>query len=116
MCRLIHGFVENRGFALSVICVANYLIDAYGKCRMGKEAIFTFKEMERFVLKPNGITLLSVLTACSRGGLAEEGLEIFNKYQINPDVKHNGCLVDMLGRSGRLEEAEEDRSGDSEQR
>ncbi|XP_010544271.1 PREDICTED: pentatricopeptide repeat-containing protein At1g09220, mitochondrial isoform X1 [Tarenaya hassleriana] len=142
-CRLIHGYVEKRGFVLSAIRVANSLIDTYAKCGciqssfkffseipegrkdmvswtsiisafamhgMGKEAIFTFKEMERFGLKPNGITLLSVLTACSHGGLAEDGLDVFNKtinkYQIKPDVKHYGCLVDMLGRSGRLEEAE----------
>ena len=66
--------------------------------------------MQKECLKPNQITFLSVLNACSHGGLVEEGLKFFtkmvNKYQISPDVKHYGCLIDMLGRAGRLDEAE----------
>ncbi|KAG2256662.1 hypothetical protein Bca52824_075956 [Brassica carinata] len=70
-----------------------------------------FKDMERLGLRPNRVTMISVLNACSHGGLAEEEfLEFFNKmvskYKITPDVKHYGCLVDMLRRKGRLEEAE----------
>lgn len=77
---------------------------------MGKQAVDSFKSMEDKCLKPNRVTFLSILSACSHGGLVEEGLEFFrkmvNECLVEPDVKHYGCLIDMLGRAGRLEEAE----------
>ncbi|CAH8357857.1 unnamed protein product [Eruca vesicaria subsp. sativa] len=87
------------------------MISSFAMHGMGKEAVNIFKDMERLGLKPNRVTMISVLNACSHGGLAEEEfLEFFNKmvskYKITPDVKHYGCLVDMLRRKGRLEEAE----------
>ncbi|CAN8294817.1 unnamed protein product [Cochlearia groenlandica] len=87
------------------------MISAFAMHGMGKEAVNMFIDMERIGLKPNRVTMISVLNACSHGGLAEEEfLEFFNKmvskYKITPDVKHYGCLVDMLRRKGRLEEAE----------
>ncbi|XP_056853855.1 pentatricopeptide repeat-containing protein At1g09220, mitochondrial-like [Raphanus sativus] len=87
------------------------MISAFSMHGMGKEAVSMFKDMERLGLKPNRVTMISVLNACSHGGLAEEEfLAFFNKmvskYKITPDVKHYGCLVDMLRRKGRLEEAE----------
>ncbi|EOA37676.1 hypothetical protein CARUB_v10012313mg [Capsella rubella] len=87
------------------------MISAFAMHGMGREAVSMFEDMERFGLKPNRVTMVSVLNACSHGGLAEEEfLEFFNKmvnkYKIMPDVKHYGCLVDMLRRKGRLEEAE----------
>jgi pentatricopeptide repeat protein len=66
--------------------------------------------MEKAGVRPNHVAFLSVLSACSHGGLVEEGLEFFGKmvndYGLVPDVKHYGCVIDMLGRAGRLEEAE----------
>ncbi|KAI3862751.1 hypothetical protein MKW98_008591 [Papaver atlanticum] len=75
-----------------------------------KEAVNHFQEMEKQGLKPNRVTFLSVMNACSHGGLIEQGREFFEKmvnvYQIIPDIKHYGCMVDMFGRVGMLEEAE----------
>lgn len=77
---------------------------------LGEAAVEKFKMMEKVGLKPNEVTFLSVLNACSHGGLVEEGLKFYekmvNEYQIAPNIKHYGCLVDMIGRIGRLEEAE----------
>ncbi|KAK9291126.1 hypothetical protein L1049_009313 [Liquidambar formosana] len=74
------------------------------------DAVENFERMEKACLKPNRVTFLSVLNACSHGGLVEEGLRFFkkmvNECQVVPDIKHYGCLIDMLGRAGRLEEAE----------
>lgn len=70
----------------------------------------SFEIMEKEGHEPNRVTFLSILSACSHGGLVEEGLEFFKKmvgeYQIEPDIMHYGSLIDMLGRAGRLEEAE----------
>ncbi|TXG66260.1 hypothetical protein EZV62_007535 [Acer yangbiense] len=86
------------------------IITGFAMHGMGKEAIENFERMERVGLKPNRVTYLSVLNACSHGGLVEEGFKFFYKMvkegQVLPDIKHYGCLVDMLGRAGRLEEAE----------
>ena len=86
------------------------LISGSAKHGMGREAVENFESMEKAGMRPNRVTFLSVLNACSHGGLIEEGLQFFNKmvndYQIMPDIKHCGCLIDVLGRAGRLEEAE----------
>ncbi|XP_022718967.1 pentatricopeptide repeat-containing protein At1g09220, mitochondrial-like [Durio zibethinus] len=86
------------------------LISSFAMHGMGKEAVESFERMEQQGWKPNRVTFVSVLNACSHGCLVEEGLKFFekmvNECQIVPDIKHYGCLVDMLGRTGRLEEAE----------
>lgn len=77
----------------------------HGQC---KEAIEFFDKMEKSNEKPNEITFLSVLSACAHGGFVQEGLETFSKMEkhgITANLKHYGCLVDLLGRAGRLVEA-----------
>ncbi|XP_054804281.1 putative pentatricopeptide repeat-containing protein At5g59200, chloroplastic [Prosopis cineraria] len=73
------------------------------------EAIGLFREMIKRRLVPNSITFVGVLNACSHGGLVELGYEIFQsmetEYRIEPQVQHYGCIVDLLARVGRLEEA-----------
>nr|XP_043627231.1 pentatricopeptide repeat-containing protein At2g41080 [Erigeron canadensis] len=86
------------------------MIAAYGFHGMGKEAIKLFDRMEKEKLEANDITFLSLLYACSHCGLKEQGIRIFdlmtNKYGLEPQLEHYTCLVDLLGRSGSLEEAE----------
>lgn len=73
-------------------------------------ALRLFRRMQSRGLKPNYITLVVILSACSHVGLVDEGLEIFEtmleKFGIRPRVEHYACVVDMLGRGGRLDEAE----------
>ncbi|WVZ14179.1 hypothetical protein V8G54_011745 [Vigna mungo] len=73
------------------------------------EAVELFREMLTQRVRPNGITFVGVLNACSHGGLVDLGCEIFQSMKrvhgIEPAVEHYGCLVDILGRVGRLEEA-----------
>ncbi|KAF5725951.1 pentatricopeptide repeat-containing protein [Tripterygium wilfordii] len=70
-----------------------------------------FKAMERDGIRPDSITFLSMLTACGRKGMVDMGRHLFdsmvNDYLIEPSREHYSCLADMLGRAGRLEEAEE---------
>ncbi|XP_031250567.1 pentatricopeptide repeat-containing protein At5g66520-like [Pistacia vera] len=72
-------------------------------------AIELFARMEKEGVVPNEVTFICVLNACSRMGLVDQGLRIFNSmseiYGIEPRVQHYGCLVDLLGRAGMLEEA-----------
>ncbi|XP_057972865.1 pentatricopeptide repeat-containing protein At3g29230-like [Malania oleifera] len=78
-----------------------------------KEALELFSAMEMRLdeVKPNKITFIGVLTACSHNGLVEEGRWFFSKmikeYKITPDIKHYGCMVDLLSRWGFLNDANE---------
>ncbi|KAL6614283.1 hypothetical protein ACP70R_036553 [Stipagrostis hirtigluma subsp. patula] len=86
------------------------IISGFAMHGLSIEAVELFAEMRRAGIRPNRITFLSVLNACSHGGLVEQGLVFFKsmvyEYKINPEVKHFGCIIDMLGRAGRLCEAE----------
>ncbi|PWA56857.1 pentatricopeptide repeat (PPR) superfamily protein [Artemisia annua] len=86
------------------------IISVFAMHGMAMEAVNCFRRMEEVGMRPNRVTYLSILSACSHGGLVEEGLVFYrkmvNESGIAPDIKHYGCLVDMLARAGRLEEAE----------
>ncbi|KAF7801579.1 pentatricopeptide repeat-containing protein [Senna tora] len=86
------------------------MICSTGQHGCAKEALQLFELMTASQIEPNQITFLGVLTACSHGGLVEEGLQYFETmkkdYGIAANVKHSACIVDLLGRAGRLEEAE----------
>ncbi|KAK0584440.1 hypothetical protein LWI29_013280 [Acer saccharum] len=73
-------------------------------------ALKYFEEMVNTGLTPRDITFTAILSACSHGGLVEKGLEIFESikidYGIQPRLEHYGCVVDLLGRAGKLAEAE----------
>lgn len=75
----------------------------------GREALELFSEMFQEGLGPDDVAHVGVLSACNHAGLVEEGLQCFNRmkyeHEIQPTVQHYGCLVDLMGRAGRLEEA-----------
>ncbi|XP_077240034.1 tetratricopeptide repeat (TPR)-like superfamily protein [Tasmannia lanceolata] len=86
------------------------LISAYGMYGHGKKALGVFREMEERGIVPDHITFIAVIFACSHAGLVEEGLACFDQmkrdYKIIPKIEHYACIVDLLSRSGQLEEAE----------
>ncbi|KAF7136002.1 hypothetical protein RHSIM_Rhsim08G0067000 [Rhododendron simsii] len=75
------------------------------------KALTLFSEMKQAGFKPDDITFIGVLSACNHGGLVEEGRRYFDSmrkmYRIEPKLEHYGCLIDILGRAGLLDEAEE---------
>ncbi|CAN6472453.1 unnamed protein product [Victoria cruziana] len=88
----------------------NAMISAYAQNGCGKAALGLFDEMLELGIYPNSVTLLSLLSACSHAGMADEGYEIFNSmsktYGILPRREHYACMVDVLGRVGKLDDAE----------
>ncbi|CAD5188863.1 unnamed protein product [Musa acuminata subsp. malaccensis] len=88
----------------------NVMIKAFATHGRIKDSLKLFDLMIRKGLKLNGVTFLSVLFACSHGGLVEEGRQIFNSMEkdfgIQPRIQHYGCLIDLLCRNGQLEEAQ----------
>lgn len=85
------------------------IIAGYGKHGHGKIALSLFDKMVKSGIKPNEVTFTSVLHGCSHAGLVDEGLKLFNfvrqNYQENLRIDHYTCIVDLLGRDSRLEEA-----------
>lgn len=87
------------------------LIDGYGKNGMAEEALEMFRRMEEEddSVVPNEVTFLAVLSACGHAGLVGEGKEILasmeRDYSLKPNVEHYACMVDLLGRAGKLQEA-----------
>lgn len=85
------------------------LISGYAKHGYGNKAVSLYKKMESTGFKPNYVTFLSLLFACSHAGLTDAGCECFNnmvsKYNIKPRSEHYSCMVDLFARKGMLEEA-----------
>ncbi|XP_028756531.1 pentatricopeptide repeat-containing protein At5g66520-like [Neltuma alba] len=87
------------------------MISSYAYHGKGQHALEVHSQMLKSKLTPNEVTLLSLLTACSHLGLVLEGKMLFNRmihyHHLKPSIQHYGCLVDLLGRAGFLEEAKE---------
>ena len=88
----------------------NVMISGYGMHGDVESAIELFEQMEESDdVEPTGPTFLALLSACTHAGLVEQGKSLFLKmqeYNVKPSLKHYSCLVDLLSRSGNLEEAE----------
>ncbi|WMV21243.1 hypothetical protein MTR67_014628 [Solanum verrucosum] len=87
----------------------NSMIVGYALNGKSIEAIKIFQRMKHEGVKPTSITFSGVLNACSHGGLVDIGFDIFEsmetEYGIERRIEHYGCMVDLLGRIGRLQEA-----------
>ncbi|CAL5198853.1 unnamed protein product [Lathyrus oleraceus] len=92
----------------SVVPYTSMIVGA-AKYGLGALSLRLFQEMIDRRIKPNDITFVGVLHACSHSGLIDKGLELFNsmneKHGVMPDARHYTCAVDMLGRVGRMDEA-----------
>lgn len=87
------------------------MIASYAHHGKGKEALRVYKSMIKEGIQPDSVTFITILSACSHNGLIEEAFYYFNSmikdYEIEPNYRHYACMVDILSRGGRLEEAEE---------
>ncbi|GKC32227.1 pentatricopeptide repeat-containing protein [Tanacetum coccineum] len=84
------------------------VISSYASHGEGKETIRLFELMRNEGIVPNEVTFVAVLSACSHAGLINEGCNYFmlmkDVYDMKPKVEHYTCMVDLLGRAGRLNE------------
>ncbi|GAB4835389.1 hypothetical protein Ancab_000299 [Ancistrocladus abbreviatus] len=91
----------------NVVCFTS-IISGCALHGQGREAIQVFELMRTEGIPPNEVTFVGVLTACSHAGLVDEGFQFFELMKevcnIKPGVEHFTCMVDLLGRAGRLHE------------
>ncbi|PWA66202.1 Pentatricopeptide repeat-containing protein [Artemisia annua] len=139
MGECIHSYILTNGIGLDV-SLATALVDMYAACGYvdkakvvfdsmdernlqtwtimisglaenghGEEAISLLNEMGGFGLVPDAMLFSSILSACSHLGLVEKGQKYFDQmvkiYKTEPRMEHYGCMVDMYGRAGMIEEA-----------
>ncbi|XP_062077901.1 pentatricopeptide repeat-containing protein At1g08070, chloroplastic [Humulus lupulus] len=109
-CGLIENSVEVfTGMDMKDLITWNSIICSLAIHGRGDDALRMFSEMKKAGEKPDGITFIGILCACSHLGLIEDGLSYFNsmvnEYHITPEIEHYGCVVDLLARAGHLDRA-----------
>ncbi|KAJ0733251.1 putative tetratricopeptide-like helical domain superfamily, DYW domain-containing protein [Helianthus annuus] len=86
----------------------NAMISGFAQHGEGEKALLLFNTMKKEV-KPDWITFIGVLSACNHAGLVNRGIQYFDSmqrdYKIEPKPDHYTCMVDLLGRAGKLVEA-----------
>ncbi|KAA8549156.1 hypothetical protein F0562_000840 [Nyssa sinensis] len=74
-----------------------------------EECLDLFSKMMSHGVRPNAVTFLGVICACVHGGLVSQGKDYFNRmsedFGISPSIQHYGCMVDLYGRAGLIDEA-----------
>ncbi|XP_057838193.2 pentatricopeptide repeat-containing protein At5g59600 [Cryptomeria japonica] len=96
-------------FSRADLVLWNTMIAGYAMHGQSECALTLFNQMQKENMKPDHVTFIGVLSACSHAGLVQKGWEHFfsmnQVYNIQPQVEHYACMVDLLGRAGCLDEA-----------
>ncbi|XP_043710578.1 pentatricopeptide repeat-containing protein At5g66520-like [Telopea speciosissima] len=91
------------------VCSWNAMLGGLAMHGHGADTLALFRQMEITHVTPNDVTFVGVLSACSHIGLVDEGHRQFDRmeeeFNITPKIEHYGCMVDILGRAGLIDEA-----------
>ncbi|XP_024990699.1 pentatricopeptide repeat-containing protein At2g33680 isoform X2 [Cynara cardunculus var. scolymus] len=108
---LVDGGLVFRRMPSRDIVSWNSMISGLSQNGQGSEALELFEEMQIEGTKPDYVTFVNVLTACSHMGMVQRGWEYFkmmsDEYGITPRIDHYACMVDLLSRAGKLSEAKD---------
>ncbi|CAK9161363.1 unnamed protein product [Ilex paraguariensis] len=102
-CTMFNSMIERN------VVTWNVMIAGLGINGLEKAALEYFALMEMRGIRMDDLIFVSVLTACSHAGFVAEGLNIFDRMRthgIEPKLEHYGCLIDLLGRAGKLNQAQ----------
>ncbi|KAM6583955.1 hypothetical protein CsatB_010957 [Cannabis sativa] len=93
------------------LCTWNAMLVGFSMHGLGQQSLNYFTRMIEAGVKPDGVSFLGVLVGCSHAGLVDEARKLFNDmectYNVCREEKHYGCMADLLGRAGLIEEAME---------
>ncbi|PHU24076.1 Pentatricopeptide repeat-containing protein [Capsicum chinense] len=103
------AFEVFKGMAEKDVVSWTAMISGLASNGYGRDAIEAFREMQSAGVSPDDQTFTGVLSACSHSGLLDEGRMFFNsmseEFGIPPNIHHYGCVVDLMGRAGMVNEA-----------
>ncbi|KAF7831220.1 pentatricopeptide repeat-containing protein [Senna tora] len=114
--RWVHTYVDRNGVKISKtlerdVVTWGAIISGFAMHGQVQKCFELFNEMILKGTQPNEVIFVSILSACSHAGYVEMGYHYFNHmvhdFRIKPSIEHYGCMVDLLGRAGKLAEAEE---------
>ncbi|XP_059670395.1 pentatricopeptide repeat-containing protein At3g29230-like [Cornus florida] len=98
-----------NGMAKKDLVSWNAMIQGLAIHGHGEKALYLFSRMKEEGFAPDKVTFVGILCACTHAGFVNKGLDYFytmeRNYGIVPQIEHYGCMIDLLGRGGRLEEA-----------
>ncbi|THG00517.1 hypothetical protein TEA_004012 [Camellia sinensis var. sinensis] len=98
-----------NGMAKRDLVSWNAMIQGLAMHGHGEKALNFFSRMTQEGFPPDKVTFVGVLCACTHAGFVEEGIQYFyameRDYGVVPEIEHYGCMIDLLGRGGRLKEA-----------
>ncbi|KAL5710492.1 hypothetical protein ACHQM5_021047 [Ranunculus cassubicifolius] len=106
--RQVFDQTSDRGLTLW-----NSMINCLALHGQSENAIRVFEEMMEYGgnVKPDEVTFIGLLNACTHGGLVDQGYKYFNMmtrdYNVELEIQHYGCVVDLLCRAGKFNEAME---------
>ncbi|KAL5697757.1 hypothetical protein ACHQM5_028874 [Ranunculus cassubicifolius] len=102
--RLVFQDMDTRSLVSWNSMIVGLAVNGYAE-----EALEHFLSMQEEGFEPDGVSFTGALTACSHAGLVEKGHEFYDSmkkvHKISPRIEHYGCMVDLLGRAGQLEDA-----------
>jgi pentatricopeptide repeat protein len=109
------GFMKNACWVFELMPERNVmtwtaLICGSAQHGCTKEALSLFEMMQKAGVRPNELTITGILSACVHTGLVEKGRKYFKMIEecgLEPRIQHYGCMVNLLGKAGLLEEAHE---------
>ncbi|KAF8115676.1 hypothetical protein N665_0025s0136 [Sinapis alba] len=91
------------------LCSWNSMISSLATHGKHDQALELYEQMLREGGKPDAVTFVGLLLACVHGGKVVKGKELFKSmeevHKISPKLEHYGCMIDLLGRVGKLQEA-----------
>ncbi|XP_034672703.1 pentatricopeptide repeat-containing protein At5g61800 [Vitis riparia] len=89
----------------------NALLVGLGMHGRGHLSLHYFSRMIEAGIKPDGVSFLGILVGCGHAGLVCEARKFFQEmevvYRVPRELKHYGCMADLLGRAGLIREAME---------
>lgn len=101
---IVFSGVEDKNAVLM-----NSMMSGFAKHARPIEAMVLYEKMQQMGMPPNEVTFVCVLSACSHAGSVEKGRKYFDimikEHNLLPNVLHYACMVDILGRAGRINEA-----------
>ncbi|KAF7841080.1 pentatricopeptide repeat-containing protein [Senna tora] len=101
--------MQIRGERSRDIVLCTSMLGVYGRNGFYEEVISLYNEMLVEGIRPDGIAILTVISACSRTGQVQDGIKyfesMFSDFKLDPGPEHYSCLVDLLCRAGELQKA-----------
>ncbi|XP_002979199.2 pentatricopeptide repeat-containing protein At1g11290, chloroplastic [Selaginella moellendorffii] len=84
----------------------NTMIAGYAQHGYTEQAVELFHKMD---VIPDEVTFVSLLDACGHSGLVTDSWYYFRsmlQLGVSPTIQHFGCMVSLLGKVGKLDQAE----------